>query len=81
MRLEQGLTEEADTFVPLHVANVTALDRAAHCYVNNGRTAFSLDAPPFYDLFDYWFWETMYGQASDDPADVGLIYLDPYWDC
>jgi len=69
-----------DGFIPLHVANAAAIDRAIQCYVNDGSTAFSIDAPAYADLFDFIFWETLYGQASDNPEDVGLFYIDPYWD-
>jgi len=47
---------------------INVVDRAANCYVNQD---YDVNAP---------FWETLYGQYSDDPYDVGMLPWSYYFD-
>jgi len=49
---------------------IAVVDRASNCY---NLEDYAIDAP---------FWETLYGQYSDDPYDLGMLYWDDdYQDC
>lgn len=52
---------------------VAAVDRAAQCYQDRS-SAFCWERA-FDNLFDYWFWETLYGPAGEDDA-CGLTEWD-----
>ncbi len=76
---------EDDKFIPLHVANVAVVDRAAVAFQNDGdRTYWYLGGTA--DIFEHAFWATMYGPAGDEPSDFGMMewpddgYDDPDFD-
>jgi hypothetical protein len=66
------------TFIHLFDANIAAVDRAAHCFVD--RRSASCWELAFDNLFDYWFWETLYGPLHDGPDAEGLVDWDDAYD-
>lgn len=65
--------DDRDTFVHMGVATINALDRAAESFATDGRVWNMHDGTT--DLFDWAFWERLYGPFA--PGEYGMIDWGP----